>query len=933
MNDINAEIINKMTSIRRYSLVAIFAWTLLVICSLLWAHSQNEDEALLIGKNQSESFFEKDVLYRRWASRHGGVYAPVTESTQANPYLSHIVERDITTPSGKQLTLINPAYMTRQVFELAQEYKGTGRGHITSIKPIRPENAPEPWEKAALLEFERGATEVGQVTNIDGKSYYCYMKVLKVDKSCLKCHASQGYREGEVRGGLSVSVPMEPIYSVLNAKMRSIYLGHALVWLLILGFIEFGTRMMERSNSAIRKQSKLIKLEKERADQYLNIAQVILVAFDNQAKVTLLNRKGHEVLGYDDGELAGKDWFRICMPPEEYEQIFSAFNKIISGELENFSYVENHVLTKSGEKRLIAWQNTLVLGEDDGIIGVLSSGEDITERRLAEEEIHVQAKLLENELAERQIAQEALQEQTVLLEEEITERYRVEHDLAEREAMLTQILDTSSVAIFLVDNAGRIVHANACMTRMFGWSLEELLGKEYVDLVNPTEKETGRQKMLALLGSEIPFADSERCYLRADSSEFWGHLTGNRFYDTNGTSQGLLGVISDITKRKLLENQLRESQKMEAIGQLAGGIAHDFNNILTVIMGYCSIMDMDYELDDKQKKCIDQIQSASEKAAKLTRDLLAFSRKHVLDTKKTNLNDIARHVNKFLTRIIGEDINIKQKLCEAQLPVNVDSSQIEQVIINLAANARDAMAKGGTFSIETGSLIIDGEFEHTHGYAAQGHYAYIALSDTGTGMDEETCSKIFEPFFTTKDVGKGTGLGMSIVYGIIKQHNGFISVYSEPGQGTTFKVYLPFDLTEQSAAEPEKAKALPVGGTETILLAEDDISVRKLVTTILTTFGYEVIQAVDGQEAIDLYAANKDRIDMILMDMIMPKKNGKEAYEEISKLQSGVKVLYSSGYTADFIQDRGMSEEGVELLMKPVQPTELLRRVREMLDL
>lgn len=387
-----------------------------------------------------------------------------------------------------------------------------------------------------------------------------------------------------------------------------------------------------------------------------------------------------------------------------------------------------------------------------------------------------------------------------------------------------------------------------------------------------------------------------------------------------------------LSERIKLEEQLRQSQKMEAIGLLAGGVAHDFNNILTVIMGYCALLEMDSKLDPKIRDAAEHIMSSTEKAAQLTKGLLAFSRKQVLAVKNENLNDILHNVEKFIARIIGEDILLKSVYNGRELPVNVDASQIEQVLINLATNARDAMPRGGSLMLETSFQEITDSFQHAHGYAKPGPYACITVSDTGYGISEENRSKIFEPFFTTKEIGKGTGLGMAIAYGIIQQHNGFINVYSELGMGTTVRIYLPLAEAQQSCQTEENTQAGPQGGSETILLAEDDASVRNLTVTVLSTFGYKVIQAVDGLDAIDKFREHQNEIKLILMDMIMPKMNGKDAYDQISKIRPGVKVLYSSGYTADFIQNRGVSEDDIELLMKPVQPLELLRKIREMLD-
>ncbi len=403
-------------------------------------------------------------------------------------------------------------------------------------------------------------------------------------------------------------------------------------------------------------------------------------------------------------------------------------------------------------------------------------------------------------------------------------------------------------------------------------------------------------------------------------------------FDDEGNARYLLGIAEDITDRKHLEEQLLQSQKMEAIGQLAGGVAHDFNNILMVIMGYGNMLKMDLGLDAPQKDKLELIIEAADKAAQLTRGLLAFSRKQEMKPRVANLNDVVQQVEKFLVRIIGEDVHLSSKLDTADLLVKIDSGQIEQVLINLATNARDAMPKGGMLTIGTGILDIDASFVQANGYGEPGRYALISVSDTGIGMDEKTKNRIFEPFFTTKEVGKGTGLGMAIVYGIVKQHHGFINVYSEPQIGTTFRIYIPLIEKELAADEEIITLTPPKGGTETILVAEDDAAVRTLVQEILAGYGYAVIPAEDGEVAVEMFRAHSDTIKLILMDIIMPKKNGKEACREIRQLNPDVKVLYSSGYTLDIIQNRDVLDEGAELIMKPVQPLELLRKVRELLD-
>uniref|UniRef100_C6E6D6 histidine kinase n=1 Tax=Geobacter sp. (strain M21) TaxID=443144 RepID=C6E6D6_GEOSM len=426
----------------------------------------------------------------------------------------------------------------------------------------------------------------------------------------------------------------------------------------------------------------------------------------------------------------------------------------------------------------------------------------------------------------------------------------------------------------------------------------------------------------APLDVELRLRNREGGYLRF-------RTRGQAEWDSLGAPVRLSGALSDITERQLMEEQLRQSQKMEAVGQLAGGVAHDFNNILTVIAGYANMLKMDLPALGNEVRLAEQIATATERAAELTKGLLAFSRKQPMAPQKLDLGEIVQRVETFLTRVIGEDIQLKTQLLPDSLPVCADMGQIEQVLINLAANARDAMENGGTFTIATGLFEADGSPSAFCGPA--GSYAVIIVSDNGKGMSSETCKRIFEPFFTTKEVGKGTGLGMAIVYGIVQQHKGYITVDSKPGGGTVFSIYLPLAADSAEMHQEPAADQEPEQGTETILVAEDDPSVRNLVDMVLTKHGYQVILAENGQEVVERFTAHSSDIGLILMDIIMPRKNGIEAFAEIKKLQPEAKVLFTSGYTSDFIQSRGM-EEGVELIMKPVQPVQLLRKVREVLE-
>ncbi|NJD90949.1 MAG: response regulator [Geobacter sp.] len=499
------------------------------------------------------------------------------------------------------------------------------------------------------------------------------------------------------------------------------------------------------------------------------------------------------------------------------------------------------------------------------------------------------------------------------------------------ERRLREIVDNLPSILYVFDRNGRALLFNSAMNKMFATGVEEYRGKSREDLgISPEMATKHRANELQVLESGKPLVAEEEM-LQPDGIHTF--LTVKfPLTDSKGVIEAVCGVSTDITDRKQLEEQLRQSQKMEAIGHLAGGMAHDFNNILSVILGYGHILKMGTNLDDRQQEKIDQIITASERAAQLTKGLLAFSRKQVLTPERVNLNNIINNFQKFLVRIIGEDIHLQTILSKEELPVCVDSSQIEQTLVNLAANARDAMPSGGLLTIETELMELGESFAHSHGYGQAGRYAVITVSDSGKGMSEETRKRIFEPFYTTKETGKGTGLGMAIVYGIIKQHNGFINLYSEPGQGSTLRIYLPLLDDARLEKETMVVQAPLRRGDETILLAEDDQAVRKLVASVLSEFGYKVILAVDGKDAVEKFKENRTSIKLALLDMIMPKQSGMAAADEIRSLQPEVKVLFSSGYTADFMHERGLNDERLEFIMKPVQPMELLRKVREILD-
>ncbi len=408
--------------------------------------------------------------------------------------------------------------------------------------------------------------------------------------------------------------------------------------------------------------------------------------------------------------------------------------------------------------------------------------------------------------------------------------------------------------------------------------------------------------------------------------------TGDEIGNLAGAFNSMVDSLKKrAAEKKELEEQLRHSQKMEAIGTLAGGVAHDFNNMLTAIIGFGTLLKIELTEQNKLGSYVDQILLAGEKAAALTHRLLAYSRKQLLNPQPVNLNDTVRSIEKMLIRLITEDIDLKLCLEAADPVVEADSGQLDHVLINLVTNARDAMPHGGTLTIATGVVALDDDFVKQYPEKKGGAYAVVKVSDNGIGMSEEIREKIFDPFFTTKEVGKGTGLGLSMTYGIIKQHNGIIEVDTEVGRGTSISIYLPL-VNQVMKNQDRKTDAVARGKAETILVAEDDPAVMGFLKEILEMNGYNVIEATNGEDAVQKFILNKEIIRLVLLDVIMPRKNGKQVYEEIVGIKPDIKTLFMSGYTRDVINRKDALDKGISLITKPVQPDELMMKLKETLE-
>ena len=533
----------------------------------------------------------------------------------------------------------------------------------------------------------------------------------------------------------------------------------------------------------------------------------------------------------------------------------------------------------------------------------------------------------------------ALRQQVKELQALERKHARAEEALRESEERFRQIYDETPIGYHELDTRGRIVRVNRTELEMLGYPVEEMLGQPVWKFV--LEEETTRHVIMAKIAGDVSFHETfERTYRRKDGTTLPVLVKDRVIRDKGGRIIGIRSTVEDITERRRSEEALRKSeeqlrqwQKVEAIGRLAGGIAHDFNNLLMTIKGCSEILLQECDAQDPRREEAEEIQKAAERATSLTRQLLAFGRRQILQPQVLDLKKVVTNMNKMLQRVIGEDIQLLTVLEPKLRPVKVDPGQIEQVIMNLAVNARDAMPRGGRLTIETANIFLDEDYAQRHVSVKPGSYVMLAVSDNGCGMDQETQSHLFEPFFTTKEKGKGTGLGLSTVYGIVKQSGGNIWAYSELGRGTTFKIYLPMvtQAVKEKYARTERRRT-SARGAETILLVEDEKAVRMMIRKTLQSKGYTVLEAQHGQEALDICEHYSRPIHLMVTDVVMPQMSGKELAEQLAPNRPEMKILYMSGYPDNSIVQHGVLEPGTEFLQKPFTLNTLEAKVREILD-
>ena len=637
-----------------------------------------------------------------------------------------------------------------------------------------------------------------------------------------------------------------------------------------------------------RKQAELaVRLEGDRAQRYLDTAEIILLALDVEGRITLVNRYACAILGWTADELLGRDFIETCVPAQIRDETRSRLSAVLAGP--DSSIIDNPIVTRSGEERLIEWRNTLLRDDTGRVISTLSSGTDITERTHAVEALRT-----------------------------AEERMRF-------------ALQNADVGIWDVDYTTGAHRWSETLEAHYGLQPGTFDGTfdAFVERIHPDDRESVLETFGTAMTSGADFSFQNRS-IWPDGTVRWLTGAGRVLLGDRGEPVRGVGISLDVTERHRLEEQFQQAQKMEAIGQLAGGVAHDFNNLLTAILGYSELLLADLDPSDPRQADITEIQKAGESAARLTRQLLALSRKQVIEPTLLDLNVVVTDMRAMLGRLIGEDVNIVLGLRPELAPVKADRGQIEQIVLNLAVNARDAMPTGGTLTIETTNV----ERDERDGTTAQltlkpGPWTALIVSDTGTGMSPGVQARLFEPFFTTKEIGKGTGLGLATVHSIVKQSGGRVDVSSEVGRGTSFTVYFPrADAVETVDARPA---AQTRAGARTVLVVEDAEGLRALARRLLERQGYRVLVAANADEARRLFDRNPS-IDVLLTDVVMPGANGVELTRRLAGQRPALKVIYMSGYTEETIVHHGVLNPGIAFLHKPFTSETLGRKVREVLD-
>ncbi|RWX47454.1 PAS domain S-box-containing protein [Candidatus Electrothrix aarhusensis] len=864
------------------SLTGVILWTAVVGMSLAWNIHVERRQVTELVENEVRSHFNKDQAFRFWASSHGGVYVPVSEETPPNPHLSHILERDIITPSGKKLTLMNPAYMLHQMMKQYEKLYGV-KGRITSLQPLNPDNAPDEWEKKSLRTFEQGVEEVLEYTKIKGEPYLRLMRPMIAKADCLKCHAKQGYKEGDIRGGVGISLPLASYQKASDDVVRQICSVYALLWFILLPVFFFFYKKMQ---SRLREKMQHEAEQQEWAGIFKHAQWGIALSKIDKVEtfsLDMMNPAFAEMHGRSVEELRGTSYFDLidttCRNDVgEYLQMVD--NK-------GYHVFEARHFRKEGISFPVEVNITVVRDSAGKQLSWIMNVQDISGRKEAERLI-VQAR-----------------------------------DEWQR------TFDAINEIIFLLDPTLRVLRANRVAEQYFDVRPGGLVGLQCFELFR--EASSPCEGCPAV--KSIQECRSFSCQIKHQNSERSNYflVSAAPIFDETKKMVAVVCFAKNISELKQLESKVRQAQKMEAIGTLAGGIAHDFNNILSPIMGYAELLSESLPGESVESFQAQQIYNAALRARDLVKQILSFSRQTDQALQSLEPHLIVKEALKLLRSSIPASIAIKQSIDNACGKIMADPTQIHQVVVNLCTNAYQAMMDtGGILGVTMRPFVLMAEDSVYKIGLTPGSYILIEVSDTGHGITPNLIEKIFEPYFTTKKNQGGTGLGLATVHAIVHDHKGTVSVYSEPGQGTTFRVYLPqLKEEEEQSDELFLAGVQNPSGTEHILVVDDEKAVVDITRYMLMQLGYKVTVATDSLVAWELFVQQPDAFDLVITDMAMPNMTGIELAKKILEQRPEIPVILCTGFSEMINEEKAKSLGIKAYLMKPVLKSKLAASVRQ----
>jgi PAS domain S-box-containing protein len=861
------------TMVKRNGIVLVVIWTVIIAVLIGLAIFNQRQDTLKSATDEGRDYFRLNLFYRAWGAKMGGLYV-ATDKVTPNPYLT-VPNRDVTTTDGRQLTMVNPAYMSRMVFEMLRaESPDPIISRLISTKPLNPANLPDAWESASLQAIERGEiSERSEVAMIDGRPYLRLLSKFVTEEPCLKCHAHQGYKKGDIRGGITIAVPLTRRYQLAAATERRIAGGYLLLWAWGSGGIVFMSRRRWRDEEQLRQSERKFRT-------VCDWTQDWEYWISPSGSFNYISPSSHVITGYTPAEfMSDPHLLQRIIHPADQALFEEHHRKNVAQQNDHVDHSEFRIVTRQGETR---WLEHLCrpVYEDGEYLGRRVSNRDITAQKQAAEKI----------------------------------------------SRLSAIVEYSDDAIISKDLAGLVTSWNHGAERLFGYTEQEVLGKMMLSLL-PPDRQHEEQTILDAMARGESIEHFETIRVTKDGTHIDVSVTLSPIRDDAGTIVGFSKVARDISARKKaaeerlnLERQLLQTQKLESLGVLAGGIAHDFNNILTAIIGHTDLALMRLNKESPVVENLRRVLDAATRAADLARQMLAYSGKGKFVIEDINLNVLVEEMTHMLEVSISKKVVLRFNRHQPLPAVAVDATQIRQIIMNLVINASDAIGdKSGVIAITTGCMECDRDYLASVWLDEQmpeGLYVWLEVADTGCGMDKATVGRIFDPFFTTKFTGRG--LGMAAVLGIVRGHQGAIKVYSEVGKGSTFKVLLP--------ASTHPAELFNTGdegadsnwqGSGAVLLVDDEETVLGIGAEMLKALGFEVIVAQDGRQGLDIYRANRQRIVCVILDLTMPHLDGEQTFRELRRLQPDVKVIMSSGYNEHEVTQRFIGKGLAGFIQKP----------------